>query len=71
LGGHLEQVFTTELEDPIALEKLVGGNAKLEQAVTETSGNCCRRIGQSLAGKWRAVWAPVGRPRIDPTRYEF
>jgi len=29
------KVFTTELEDPIDLEELIGGNAKVEQAVTE------------------------------------
>jgi len=29
------KVFTTELEDPVALEDLVGGNPKVEQAVTE------------------------------------
>lgn len=29
------KVFTTELEDPVGLEELVGGNPKVEQAVTE------------------------------------
>ena len=40
------KVFTTELEDPVGLEELVGGNPKVEQAVTEKLEDATR-IGKT------------------------
>jgi len=68
------KVFTTELEDPIGLEELVGGNAKVEQAVTETEWQLLQTDpGNPLAGQLESGYgAPVGPNAASILRrYEF
>jgi hypothetical protein len=68
------KVFTTELEAPIGLEELVGGNAKVEQAVTETEWQLLQTDpGNPLAGQLESGYgAPVGPNAASILRrYEF
>lgn len=68
------KVFTTELEDPIALEDLVGGNPKVEQAVTEVEWQLLQTdTGNPLAGQLESGYgAPVGPNAASILRrYEF
>lgn len=68
------KVFTTEFEDPIGLEELVGGNAKVEQAVTETEWQLLQTDpGNPLAGQLESGYgAPVGPNAASILRrYEF
>jgi hypothetical protein len=68
------KVFTTELEDPIGLEELVGGNAKVEQAVTEVEWQLLQTDpGNPLAGQLESGYgAPVGPNAASILRrYEF
>jgi hypothetical protein len=70
------KVFTTELEDPIALEELVGGNAKVEQAVTEVEWQLLQFDSNSnnpLSGQLESGYgAPVGPNAASILRrYEF
>jgi hypothetical protein len=68
------KVFTTELEAPIGLEELVGGNAKVEQAITETEWQLLQTDpGNPLAGQLESGYgAPVGPNAASILRrYEF
>lgn len=68
------KVFTTELEDPIALEDLVGGNPKVEQAVTEVEWQLLQTdTGNPLAGQLESGYGvPVGPNAASILRrYEF
>jgi len=68
------KVFTTELEDPVALEDLVGGNPKVEQAVTEVEWQLLQTDpGNPLAGQLESGYgAPVGANAASILRrYEF
>jgi len=68
------KVFTTELEDPIALEELVGDNAKVELAVTEVEWQLLQTDpGNPLAGQLESGYgAPVGPNAASILRrYEF
>ena len=68
------KVVTTELEDPIGLEELVGGNAKVEQAVTEVEWQLLQTDpGNPDSGKLESGYgAPVGPNAASILRrYEF
>ena len=70
------KVFTTELEDPIALEELVGDNAKVQQAVTEVEWQLLQFDSNSnnpLSGQLESGYgAPVGPNAASILRrYEF
>lgn len=68
------KVFTTELSGPVALEELVGGNAKIKQAVTETEWQLLQTDpGNPNAGKLESGYgAPVGANAASIIRrYEF
>ena len=68
------KVFTTELEDPIKLEELVGGNPKVEQAVTEIEWQLLQTDpGNPLAGQLESGYGvPVGPNAASILRrYEF
>ncbi len=68
------KVFTTELEDPIGLEELVGGNPKVELAVTEVEWQLLQTDpGNPLAGQLESGYgAPVGPNAASIVRrYEF
>lgn len=68
------KVFTTELEDPIALEELVGDNAKVKQAVTEVEWQLLQTDpGNPLAGQLESGYGvPVGPNAASILRrYEF
>lgn len=68
------KVFTTELENAIGLEELVGGNPKVEQAVTEVEWQLLQTDpGNPLAGKLESGYgAPVGPKAASILRrYEF
>ena len=56
------KVFTTEFEDPIGLEELVGDNAKVQQAETEIEWQLLQTDpGNPLAGQLESGYgAPVG-----------
>jgi len=67
-------VFTTELEDPIGLEELVGGNARVELAVTEIEWQLLQTDPDNpLAGQLESGYgAPVGANAASIVRrYEF
>lgn len=68
------KVFTTELEDPIDLEELVAGNAKVEQAVTEIEWQLLQKDpGNPNSGVLESGYgAPVGPNAASILRrYEF
>jgi hypothetical protein len=68
------KVFTTELEDPVALEDLVGGNPKVEQAVTEVEWQLLQTdSGNPGSGQLESGYgAPVGPNAASILRrYEF
>lgn len=68
------KVFTTELEDPVALEDLVGGNPKVEQAVTEVEWQLLQvDIRNPGSGQLESGYgAPVGPNAASILRrYEF
>jgi len=68
------KVFTTELADPVGLEELVGGNPKVEQAVTEVEWQLLQTDpGNPLAGQLESGYgAPVGPNAASILRrYEF
>lgn len=68
------KVFTTELEDPIGLEELVGDNAKVQQAVTEVEWQLLQTDpGNPNAGKLESGYGvPVGPNAASILRrYEF
>lgn len=68
------KVFTTEFEDPIGLEELVGDNAKVQQAVTEIEWQLLQTDpGNPLAGQLESGYgAPVGPNAASIVRrYEF
>lgn len=68
------KVFTTEFEDPIGLEELVGDNAKVRQAVTEIEWQLLQTDpGNPLAGQLESGYgAPVGPNAASiMRRYEF
>lgn len=68
------KVFTTELDAPIALEELVGDNAKVQQAVTEIEWQLLQTDpGNPLAGQLENGYgAPVGPNAASILRrYEF
>lgn len=68
------KVFTTELEDPIGLEELVGGSPKVDQAVTEVEWQLLQTDpGNPDAGKLESGYAaPVGPNAASILRrYEF
>lgn len=68
------KVFTTELDAPIALEELVGDNAKVQQAVTEIEWQLLQTDpGNPLAGQLESGYgAPVGPNAASILRrYEF
>lgn len=68
------KVFTTELEDPVALEDLVADNAKVIQAVTEVEWQLLQTDpGNPLAGQLESGYgAPVGPNAASILRrYEF
>jgi len=68
------KVFTTELEDPVALEDLVGGNPKVEQAVTEVEWQLLQ-VDMKVDGSGQlesGYGAPVGANAASILRrYEF
>jgi hypothetical protein len=67
-------VFTTELEDPIELEDLVGGSPQVNQAVTEIEWQLLQRDpGDPDSGKLESGYAaPVGPKAASILRrYEF
>ena len=68
------KVFTTELENPIGLEELVGDNAKVQQAATEIEWQLLQTDpGNPNAGKLESGYgAPVGPNAASILRrYEF
>ena len=68
------KVFTTELEDPIDLEELIGGNAKVDQAVTEIEWQLLQKDpGNPNSGFLESGYgAPVGANAASILRrYEF
>jgi len=68
------KVFTTELEDAIDLEELVGGNPKVEAAVTEVEWQLLQKDpGNPLSGLLESGYgAPVGPKAASILRrYEF
>jgi len=68
------KVFTTELDKPVALEDLVGGNPKVEQAVTETEWQLLQQDpGNPSSGQLESGYgAPVGANAASILRrYEF
>lgn len=68
------KVFTTELENAIGLEELVGGNPKVDQAVTEIEWQLLQTDpGNPLAGKLESGYgAPIGPLAASILRrYEF
>jgi hypothetical protein len=68
------KVFTTELADPVALEDLVGGNPKVEQAVTEVEWQLLQTdSGNPGSGQLESGYgAPVGPNAASILRrYEF
>ena len=68
------KVFTTELENPIGLEELVGDNAKVKNAVTEIEWQLLQTDpGNPLSGKLESGYgAPVGANAASILRrYEF
>lgn len=68
------KVFTTELEDPIDLEELIGGNAKVEQAVTEIEWQLLQKDpGNPNSGVLESGYGvPVGPNAASILRrYEF
>ena len=68
------KVFTTELQDPIGLEELVGDNAKVQQAVTEIEWQLLQTDpGNPAAGQLESGYgAPVGPNAASILRrYEF
>lgn len=68
------KVFTTELENPIGLEELVGDNAKVQQAVTEIEWQLLQTDpGNPNAGKLESGYGvPVGPNAASILRrYEF
>lgn len=68
------KVFTTEFEDPIGLEELVGDNAKVQQAETEIEWQLLQTDpGNPLAGRLESGYgAPVGPNAASIVRrYEF
>lgn len=68
------KVFTTEFEDAIGLEELVGGNAKVQQAETEVEWQLLQTDpGNPLAGQLESGYgAPVGPNAASILRrYEF
>jgi hypothetical protein len=68
------KVFTTELEDPIELEDLVGGSPQVNQAVTEIEWQLLQRDpGDPDSGKLESGYAaPVGPKAASILRrYEF
>ncbi len=68
------KVFTTELEQPAKLEDLVGDNAKVQQAQTETEWQLLQTDpGDPLAGQLESGYgAPVGPNAASILRrYEF
>lgn len=68
------KVFTTELEDAIKLEELVGDNAKVQQAKTEIEWQLLQTDpGNPLAGQLESGYgAPVGPNAASIVRrYEF
>ena len=68
------KVFTTELEDPVALEDLVGDSPEVQQAVTEIEWQLLQTDpGNPLAGQLESGYgAPVGPNAASILRrYEF
>ncbi|MBI5462193.1 MAG: PEP-CTERM sorting domain-containing protein [Gammaproteobacteria bacterium] len=68
------KVFTSEFENPIGLEELVGDNAKVQQAVTEVEWQLLQTDpGNPLAGQLESGYgAPVGPNAASILRrYEF
>ena len=68
------KVFTTELDKPVALEDLVGGSPKVEQAVTEIEWQLLQQDpGNPNSGQLEAGYgAPVGANAASILRrYEF
>jgi hypothetical protein len=68
------KVFTTELPDPVKLEDLVGGNPKVDQAVTETEWQLLQvDPGDPASGVLESGYgAPVGPNAASILRrYEF
>ena len=68
------KVFTSEFEDPIGLEELVGDNVKVQQAVTEVEWQLLQTDpGNPAAGQLESGYgAPVGPNAASiMRRYEF
>jgi hypothetical protein len=68
------KVFTTELEEVVALEELVGGNPKVDEAVTEVEWQLLQTDpGNPLAGQLESGYGvPVGPDAASILRrYEF
>lgn len=68
------KVFTTELDKPVALEELVGGSPKVEQAVTETEWQLLQiDPGNPNSGQLESGYGkPVGPQAASILRrYEF
>jgi len=68
------KVFTTELEDPVALEDLIGGNLIIEQAVTEVEWQLLQTdSGNPDSGQLESGYGvPVGPNAASIVRrYEF
>jgi hypothetical protein len=68
------KVFTTELDKPVGLEELVGDNAKVKQAKTETEWQLLQTDpGNPLSGQLESGYgAPVGLNAASILRrYEF
>ncbi len=68
------KVFTTELEDNVQLEELVGGNPKVDQAVTEVEWQLLQTDpGNPNAGKLESGYGAPAGPNAASIlrRYEF
>lgn len=68
------KVFTTEFEDPIELEELVGDNAHVQQAETEIEWKLLQKdVGNPLSGQLESgLGVPVGPNAASILRrYEF
>jgi hypothetical protein len=68
------KVFTTEFEDPLDLEELVGNNARVRQAETEIEWQLLQKeVGNPLSGLLESgLGAPVGPNAASILRrYEF
>jgi hypothetical protein len=68
------KVFTTEFEDPVALEELVADNAHVQQAETETEWQLLQKdVNNPLSGQLESGYgAPVGPNAASILRrYEF